>query len=174
VLVFSVPSFSRIFCAPSHKFFRVKFSKFPGQPLRPRTSAPKPLRKFCNPRNGLTRDIAEVEENCARVRNETGRRVLGRKAILRQSPSGSPDSTSKRNTLSPRVKCSSKWPRIDALLRNREFIAEHRAARLAWIAGLPFHFPAGTYALRHLVNPDARVIKPDRKLAFAALDLATV
>jgi putative transposase len=116
------------------------------------------------------RDIAAVEENCARVRNETGRRVVGRKAVLRQSPTGSPDTPSKRNTLSPRVKCSSKWHRIEALLRNREFIAAHRAARLSWIAGLSCDFPAGTYALRHLLNPDARVIKPDRDIAFATLD----
>jgi hypothetical protein len=59
-------------------------------------------------------------------------------------------------------------------LRNREFIAAHRQARLAWLAGLPFEFPAGTYALRHLVNPDARVIKPDRAVAFASLHLATI
>jgi hypothetical protein len=130
----------------------------------------------------VERDIATVEADYAKLRNDTGRRVLGRKAVLRQSPSGSPATVTgvdgsasvARNKISPRVKCSSKWHRIEAILRNREFIAAHRQARLAWLAGLPFEFPAGTYALRHLVNPDARVIKPDRAVAFASLHLATI
>jgi putative transposase len=122
----------------------------------------------------VAHDIREVEENCARVRNETGRRVLGRKAILRQSPTDRPDSVASRTTMWPRVKCSSKWHRIETLLRNRNFVAAHRVARLRWLAGLPCEFPAGTYALRHLVNPDARVIKPDRPLEFSSLDFATI
>jgi putative transposase len=132
----------------------------------------------------VARDIAAVEEECAKVRRDTGQRVLGRKAVLRQSPFGSPAAlaapstavspSGPRNKISPRVKCSSKWHRIEALLRNREFIAAHREARLAWLAGLPFEFPAGTYALRHLVNPDARVIKPDRPVEFASLDFSAI
>jgi hypothetical protein len=121
----------------------------------------------------VARDIADVEQKCARVCNETGRRVLGRKAVLRQSPSDCPASVAPRNTMSPRVKCRSKWHRIEALLRNREFIAAHRVARLQWLAGLAADFPAGTYALRHLLNPDARVIKPDRPVEFAELDFST-
>jgi putative transposase len=118
----------------------------------------------------VARDIAAVEEDCAKVRHDTGRRVLGRKAVLRQSPSSSPapvagSPSGLRNKISPRIKCSSKCHRIEALLRNRQFIAAHRQARVAWLAGLPFEFPTGTYALRHLVNPDARVIKPDRPSA---------
>jgi hypothetical protein len=47
------------------------------------------------------------------------------------------------------VKYISKWHRIEALTRNRAFVEAHRAARLAWLAGLPFAFPLGAWSLRH-------------------------
>ena len=53
--------------------------------------------------------------------------------------------------LSPRVAARSKWQRIEALLRNKCFVAAYRAARVAWLAGLPTVFPPGM--------PDWRVLR---------------
>ena len=115
--------------------------------------------------------IATVEDACRQERNTTGRRILGRRAVLQQSPFDSPTSSSPRGKLSPRVKCADKWRRIETLTRNRAFVAAHREARLAWIADKPHAFPPGTWALRHLVKPDARALAVDRATKFADHDL---
>ena len=39
------------------------------------------------------------------------------------------------------------------------------------IAGKPHAFPPGTWALRHLVKPDARAVPVDRATKFADHDL---
>ncbi len=115
--------------------------------------------------------IAIVEDACRQERNTTGRRILGRRAVLQQSPFDSPTSSAPRRQLSPRVKCADKWRRIETLARNRAFVAAHREARLAWIAGKPHAFPPGTWALRHLVKPDARAVHVDRATKLADHDL---
>ncbi len=115
--------------------------------------------------------IATVEDACRQERNTTGRRIVGRRAVLQQSPFDSPTSSAPRRRLSPRVKCADKWRRIETLARNRAFVAAHREARLAWIAGKPHAFPPGTWALRHLVKPDARAVAIDRATQFADHDL---
>ena len=115
--------------------------------------------------------ITAVEDACRHERNTTGRRILGRRAALRQSPFDSPTSSAPRRQLSPRVKCADKWRRIETLTRNRAFVAAHREARLAWIAGASHAFPPGTWALRHLVKPDARAVAVDRATKFADHDL---
>ena len=111
--------------------------------------------------------IATVEDACRQERNTTGRRMLGRRAVLQQSPFDSPSSSAPRRQLSPRVKCADKCRRIETLARNRAFVAAHREARLAWIAGKSHAFPPGTWALRHLVKPNARAVPVDRATTFA-------
>lgn len=100
----------------------------------------------------LKRRIAEVEEQCARERMKTGRRVVGRRRILRQSWKDSPTSREPRRTLRPRVAARSRWARVAALQRNKEWEAAYRAARLDWLAGLEVEFPYGTYWLRRFAN----------------------
>jgi hypothetical protein len=46
----------------------------------------------------------------------------------------------------------SKWARIEALLRNRAFIAAYTCAREAWRAGVAVMFPPGTYWLRRFAQ----------------------
>jgi hypothetical protein len=46
------------------------------------------------------------------------------------------------------VASRSKWHRLEALLRNRAFIADYIRARDAWRDGHPVAFPPGTYWLR--------------------------
>ena len=111
--------------------------------------------------------IATVEDACRQERTATGRRILGRRAVLQQSPFDSPTSSAPRRRLSPRVKCADKQRRIETLARNRAFVAAHCEARLAWIAGKAHAFPPGTWALRHLVKPDASVVAVDRATKVA-------
>jgi len=108
----------------------------------------------------LERRIAEVEEQCARQLIESGRRVMGRRCILRQSWRDTPTSREPRRSLRPRVAARDKADRIATLHRNREWDAEYRSARLLWLAGFDVEFPYGTYWLRRF----ARVpVKPPPK-----------
>jgi len=96
--------------------------------------------------------VAAIEAEQAAVRARTGRGVLGRRRILRQSWNDSPTTREPRRTLRPRVAARSKWHRIEALQRNQWFVAAYRAARVAWLAGLPTPFPPGTYWLRRFAG----------------------
>jgi len=109
----------------------------------------------------LERRIAEVEERYARERMQTGRRVLGRRCILRQSWRDSPDSREPRRNLRPRVAARNTLERIAALRRNKEWQAEYRSARLRWLAGFEVEFPFGTYWLRRFAKVAVKVpVKP--------------
>jgi hypothetical protein len=90
-----------------------------------------------------------VEEACARERQRTGARVIGRRRILRQSWRDSPTSREPRRKLRPRVAARDKEVRIAALQRNKEWEAEYRDA---YRAGLPAEVPYGTYWLRRFAN----------------------
>jgi putative transposase len=100
----------------------------------------------------LRRRITEVEEACARERQRTGRRVIGRRRILRQSWRDSPTSREPRRTLRPRIAARDKEVRIAALQRNKEWETEYRNAYRALRAGLAAEFPYGTYWLRRFAN----------------------
>jgi REP element-mobilizing transposase RayT len=96
--------------------------------------------------------VAEVEQAEARMRTETGRKVLGRYAVMRQSWRESPTSREPRRRLRPTIAARSLWARLEAIQRRREFIADYRAARRALLAGLPAVFPYGTYWLRRFMR----------------------
>ena len=100
----------------------------------------------------LRRRITEVEEKCAQERHKTGRRVVGRRWVLRQSPRENPSSREPRRGLRPRVASRNKWARIATLQRNRDWEVEYRVARELLKAGEPAAFPYGTYALRRHVG----------------------
>jgi putative transposase len=95
----------------------------------------------------LERRITAVEEQCARERMQSGRRVLGRRGILRQSWRDTPTSCEPRRNLRPRVAARDKRDRIAALSRNKEWQREYRSKRLLWLAGFDVEFPYGTYWL---------------------------
>ena len=96
--------------------------------------------------------VAAVEAEHARRRARTGKRVLGRYAILRQSWRESPTSRERRRTLRPTIAARSLWARLEAIQRKRDFALAYRRARAALLAGTPIPFPYGTYALRHLIG----------------------
>lgn len=97
--------------------------------------------------------IAEVEAGCRAALATTGRRVLGRRAILAQDWRARPESREPRRNLSPRIAARSKWSRIEALLRSSAFRDAYRNARLAFVDGVrEVLFPAGTYWMRRFVS----------------------
>jgi putative transposase len=93
---------------------------------------------------------AEVELEAERRR--TGRRVLGRRAVLQQSWRGYPSGLEPRRNLRPRVASRSKWSRLEAILRNYAFIKDYARARDAWREDKLVVFPQGTYWLRRFAN----------------------
>ena len=94
----------------------------------------------------IDRRIAVVEDEAARRRQQEGRRVLGRKGVLRQSWKSCPRSIEPRRGPKPRVSTSSKWARAETKQRRRAFLDAYRRARDALMNGqLPIVFPEGTY-----------------------------
>jgi REP element-mobilizing transposase RayT len=103
-------------------------------------------------RRELRDEVAAVEAAVAAERMRTGARVLGRRTIIRQSWRACPASHEPRRNLRPQVAARCQWARIEALGRNREFLAAYRDARTRWLAGDPAQFPAGTYWLRRFAH----------------------
>ena len=114
--------------------------------LPPELGDPAELRRVLRER------VEKVENHFAQLRARTGRRVLGRQRVLRQSWRDSPTSTEPRRNLRPKVAAKNTWARVEALQRDRQFVADYRAARLRWLAGLPAVFPAGTYWLHRFAG----------------------
>jgi hypothetical protein len=72
--------------------------------------------------------------------------------MLAQSLRSQPTNHEPRRNLRPQVATPSKWARIEALLRNRAFVAMYTNARERWRAGTPVVFPPGTYWLRRFAQ----------------------
>jgi REP element-mobilizing transposase RayT len=100
----------------------------------------------------LRERVEAVETEHDAERRRTAGRVLGRRAVLQQSWRAYPSSVEPRRNLRPQVAGRSKWSRIEALLRNREFIVAYVRARDAWCEGDCVVFPPGTYWLRRFAN----------------------
>ncbi len=93
--------------------------------------------------------VTAKEEEAAAKRATTGKRAIGRKAILRQSSFASPRSIAERRGLRPRVASRNKWRRIEMLQANKHFQQRYREAYLSHRAGnAGALFPTGTYKLR--------------------------
>jgi putative transposase len=104
----------------------------------------------------LRRRIVAVETSYAEARARAGRGVIGRRGILRQSWRESPTSREPRRNLRPRVAARSKWLRIAALQRNRDWEIAYRSARQIWLLGGEAEFPHGTYWLRRFADVSVR------------------
>jgi hypothetical protein len=100
----------------------------------------------------LRERVRAREAELAAERQRTGRRVVGRRAVLAQSWCSQPASHEPRRNLRPRVAAPSRWARIEALLRNRAFVAAYTSARQRWRDGMPSIFPPGTYWLRRFAQ----------------------
>jgi len=100
----------------------------------------------------LRAQVAATEAAMAAERMRTGARVMGRRMIQRQPWRDCPSSRAPRRNLRPRIAARSQWARIEAIRRNREFLAAYRDARACWIAGDAIPFPVGTYWLRRFAH----------------------
>ena len=93
--------------------------------------------------------VAEQERIAAEARKETGRRIVGRKAILRQSPHSSPKTRAKRRGMVPRVASKNKKRRVALLAARKRFQERYRDAFIRRSSGESgVVFPYGTYKLR--------------------------
>jgi hypothetical protein len=134
---------------PSH-FFRAN-GKMPEQVVLELVIPPE-LGDPAEVRRQLRERVAAEEERLAEQRRRAGKRVLGRRAVLRQSWRDRPTSCEPRRGLRPRVAARSRWSRVAALQVCKVFLAEYRTARADWLAGLDTKFPLGTYWLRRFAN----------------------
>jgi putative transposase len=100
----------------------------------------------------LEQRVRAVEAQAAAERLRTGRRVCGRRAVLQQSWRGHPASREPRRNLRPRIATRCKSARLDALLRDREFIIAYTNARKTWRDDATVKFPPGTYWLRRFMS----------------------
>lgn len=105
----------------------------------------------------LRRRITSVEEQHISERMRTGRRVIGRRRILRTSWRESPTSREPRRTLRPRVAARDPSLRILTLQAMKDWQLEYHEARVNWLVGAPSEFPFGTYWLRRFATV---VVKP--------------
>jgi putative transposase len=103
---------------------------------------------------GLLSERVREAESQHRVRRvAAGKTVLGRAAILAQDPFDCPQGVAPRFGISPRIACKSKWTRIEALQRCKEFLGNYARAIRAWMLGAKeVVFPAGTYWMRRFAH----------------------
>ncbi len=106
--------------------------------------------------------VGAVETAKAAERARTGKRVVGRYAVLRQSWRESPTSREPRRNLRPIIAARSLWARLEAIQRKREFTAAYREARKALLAGAPILFPYGTYWLRRFAGVSVATVQENQ------------
>jgi putative transposase len=90
--------------------------------------------------------VEAVELKVRTERLKSGKSVLGRRQVLRQSWKASPSTQERRRTLRPRYAGSGE-ARVAALVEFRAFLDEYRGARQALLARAQATFPPGTYWL---------------------------
>jgi hypothetical protein len=101
----------------------------------------------------VSREVRAVETEARNRRALTGKRVLGRRAILDQDWRARPHSSEPRRERNPRVAAKQKWSRIEALLRNKDFVQTYRSRFSAFKQGIKdLFFPAGTYWLKRFAS----------------------
>jgi hypothetical protein len=100
----------------------------------------------------LRQRVRAVEAEHAIARQRTGRRVLGRRAVLEQTWRAYPTTVEPRGNLRPSVASPNRWARVEALMRNRIFLVDYVSARERWLDGIAAYFPPGTYWLRRFAS----------------------
>jgi putative transposase len=91
--------------------------------------------------------VERVEREMAEERMRSGKRVLGRRAVRKQSWRNSPTSREPRRNLRPRF-AGARDLVVAAIVRFRAFLADYRDARMCWLDGRKRTvFPTGTYWL---------------------------
>ncbi|MBX3467952.1 MAG: transposase [Planctomycetes bacterium] len=108
--------------------------------------------------DGLRELVASrVAERVAELVAARRGRFLGRAAVLRQRPDGTPGSSEPGFGLNPRVACRDRWRRAELLQDLADFWRDHREASIRFRAGeRGVLFPAGTYGYRVLFGVRCR------------------
>lgn len=101
-------------------------------------------------RDKLRKAVETVEHQAAQERRDNAAvRIMGRKAILRQSPFSSPKTRTRRRGLKPTLASRDKQRRADLLKAHKRFQQRYRHAYQRLRAGeRDVLFPYGTYKLR--------------------------
>lgn len=130
-------------------FFREKGGPVP-QTAVLQLVPPPSFRGDCSSWLPSLRERIQVRETEIRKEfDREGRRFLGRRRVLRQSPLSHPRSFEPRRGLNPRVAARDKWRRIESLQRLKGFLVAYREAWEAFSEGdRSVIFPFGTYAMR--------------------------
>jgi REP element-mobilizing transposase RayT len=89
-----------------------------------------------------------AEARARKRRAETGKRVLGRRAILRALPTDRASTNEPLRSLKPRLACRDRARMVGALEGLRGFWEAYRSALERLKARRPAMFPAGTYRAR--------------------------
>jgi putative transposase len=100
----------------------------------------------------LRRRIGVVEDELARERRATGRKVLGRHRVLQQSWHDSATTELPQRELRPRLAARDTKARIAIIERNKAWQAAYWTARKAWRDGNDVEFPYGTYWLKRFAG----------------------
>lgn len=99
----------------------------------------------------LRERVQAKEAEMAAKRHREGRRVAGRKAVLRRSPFSHPKTVPPRRHLNPRIACRDQDKRRAAIERLKCFQQRYARALALWVAGVrDVLFPAGTWQLVQL------------------------
>lgn len=99
----------------------------------------------------VARRLRKVEDELIAKRRAEGRKVLGRRNVLRQSHEDSPKSLEPRRVRRPRLAAKSVWRRLEAIRRLKHFVKAYAEALAEWRNGnRNVEFPYGTYAMRVL------------------------
>ena len=106
--------------------------------------------------------VRSLELAIENQRRKTGQTVLGMDRVRAQSHEASPARRHQRVGLRPHIASRSAWQRSAALQRNKQFCADHAAARARLNADQPPRFPLGTTAMWHLIDPPFRYGKPPK------------
>jgi putative transposase len=96
--------------------------------------------------------MLEAREALRRQQRErSGRKVLGRRAVLAQHHEDAPSSLEKSFQPNPRIGIGDNWRRIEAIQRLVGFMKEYAECWRRWKSGTrDIVFPFGTYAMRVL------------------------
>lgn len=90
--------------------------------------------------------LREVEFSHRERRRAEGKNVFGRRRVLAQHPFDSPESKSLHFHLKPKIAAKSKWARVEAIQRDKNFIQQHAQSLRDFLAKIPGTlFPFGTY-----------------------------
>jgi hypothetical protein len=101
---------------------------------------------------GQLKELVETYEMDAQVlRQQSGRRIVGRKTVLQQDWKMSPPTKKPKSALRPRF-AGMRDERIEAQTNFLQFLAQYQRARQEWIRSGTGRFPAGTYWLARFTS----------------------